>query len=71
MSNGKRQNINIFPQSTQGKGMGVRKSSMARMMKIQMKRAEVQDTSFDSHSLLSTNHKNMTNEKFRYMINNK
>ena len=35
-----------------------------------MKKAEA-DNSFDSHSLLSTNHKNMTNEKFKYMINNK
>ena len=66
MSNGK----NIFPQSTQGKGMKGRKSSMAKMMKIQINWAEA-DNSFDSHSLLSTNHKNMTNEKFKYMINNK
>jgi hypothetical protein len=39
------------------------------MMKMQAKKIE--GDSFDSHSLLSSTHKNMTNEKLKYMINNR
>jgi len=59
-----------FPYSTQGRTLKGRKGSIAKMMKMQVKKIEGGD-SFDSHSLLSASHKNMTNDKLKYMINNK